>query len=370
MKFCNINISNLSLSILWLVNVLFIFKYGLRISVFFSSSIVLFYTIIIWLIFRHQSFLSKINLLYVLAAVSVIAFIPTLFIPVESLNVDRYKIISLFVSSVENGLYPYSQFTDEGNPPGPSPVYFLLAYPFYKFGLFQGMALLVPWLWYFFVPFKDKERKNISTILILTSCIWYYEVVTRSTILFNSVLVCIWAIHFAKFSKWNIKALVFNGILAGLLLNTRTVFIIPMLISGLCVLIYYPRNDKIKILIWGAVLTVTFIFPFLLMGSIWDFESIIQNNPFTVQSEMILPSSLMALFIIATVIAACFTRKLINAVWVSGFMLFIVVSVNIARCIYILGFYDAVIESHVDITYLLFSIPFLIYFIKPCTRIK
>ena len=56
------------------------------------------------------------------------------YIKLESINVDRWSVISSFLIELFKGNYPYYAISHLGNYPGPMPVYFAIALPFYEMG--------------------------------------------------------------------------------------------------------------------------------------------------------------------------------------------------------------------------------------------
>lgn len=248
------NYSIIALGLYLFINLIFIVKYGLRVSpLVVILGIVLFLTLVLGIFKLYNNRFVDKNIVWLLLIFAVFSYCLTLFVPLESLNVDRWQIITCFCNAVENGEYPYLSHPENipENLPGPSPFYFVLSYPFYKLNFFEGIPLAASFLWYFCLPFKSRKNRVLTTLLLLISPVYIYEIMVRSTIITNSLIILIWATYFVRFGRWNASTVFFNALLFGMLLNTRNVFIIPVLIYG----VYYVcrKQTQMKILWWSFV---------------------------------------------------------------------------------------------------------------------
>lgn len=178
------------------VNILFCFKYLYRVSfavalvavggysVFLGSSFCLykkgklFFPVRLWTI-----------ILVLLTAGS--GFVLQL-IPKESLNVDRWEMIQMFLDAVSNGVYPYGVHNATGNYPGPMPFYFVLAYPFYKIGEIGWMTVIGIWITFVYFIRLDRNTLGLLMLLVLSSLSLYWEIFARSTVFINSLLFAVY----------------------------------------------------------------------------------------------------------------------------------------------------------------------------------
>jgi len=108
--------------------------------------------------------------------------------------VDRWSVITSFLEALSKGNYPYLAQSHLGNFPGLIPVYFIIAWPFYRIGEpgYLSLAGLV-----LFVLFNEKYAQNKNdklwlTLLLASSPFYLWEVATRSNILINAVLIVIY----------------------------------------------------------------------------------------------------------------------------------------------------------------------------------
>ena len=125
-----------TLVVLAVIHLLFAFKYfnrfaghGLMLSVLY---IVIAGVILYILSKQHWSWVSG-NVIYwgIVIAYASLYFIIFAHLKASQLNVDRWSVISSFWDNAFSGKYPYAAQSHMGNYPGPFPVYFVLALPFY-----------------------------------------------------------------------------------------------------------------------------------------------------------------------------------------------------------------------------------------------
>lgn len=367
------NYSIIALGLYLFINLIFIVKYGLRVSpLVVILGIVLFLTLVLGIFKLYNNRFVDKNIVWLLLIFAVFSYCLTLFVPLESLNVDRWQIITCFCNAVENGEYPYLSHPENipENLPGPSPFYFVLSYPFYKLNFFEGIPLAASFLWYFCLPFKSRKNRVLTTLLLLISPVYIYEIMVRSTIITNSLIILIWATYFVRFGRWNASTVFFNALLFGMLLNTRNVFIIPVLIYG----VYYVcrTQTQMKILWWSFVSIIFFLSLYALLAAVWGVENVLEYNPFRVQSEMIIPAWLSVTIVFIAVVAGAFVKKSENIVFYSCLIFFIsAFSTYLWTSFHDESFSYAYLE-HFDITYFLFSYTFALYLIKPeiCIKVR
>jgi len=106
-----------------------LFQHSILISLVISAV----YIIILYFL-QINTFQNRQNILF-LSLILTAYFIFSIFlfrlIPQETLNVDRFSVITSFWDSYFNWEYVYFAKSFHGNLPGPMPFYFILALPFY-----------------------------------------------------------------------------------------------------------------------------------------------------------------------------------------------------------------------------------------------
>jgi len=351
----------ISLMMLLFINFLFSYKYLNRITDF-ALSISLIITVLYIVFFYISEKISEklffklfIPAFIILVLLFIFAFSK---ISQESLNVDRWSIITEFWNAYFKGNYPYAAKSNAGNYPGPMPFYFILSLPFYfitEIGYFSlsGLILLV-----FFVSKSDKNKVFILSFLI-SSLIIVWEILTRSAVLINGAIILIYFFYLEKINFANLKQLVLWGILGGIVFSTRTVFVITFILS----FIYFLRIKKINFLqttIFGFSFVISFILTFLPFclpfgSQFWEI------NPFIIQSSFLIPPSYIFLFITLAIIFSFFTHTVHDYFFYNGLVLFLTFFIYIMYHSVKSGFMTAYLESYFDVSYFILAIPFILF---------
>lgn len=281
--------------------------------------------------------------------------------PVETLNVDRWSVISSFWDSYFRGEYAYFAKSNVGNPPGPMPFYFLLALPFYLFGELGVLAVMGVLLMYGLLLLLrvQKEIRMLILLLMISSGFTIWEVISRSNIFLNTVLVLASLLYILGRKEFNLRSVLISGIMVGLLVSTRNVFVISYMICFL----FLWRTGVIKfkqLVLLGGIGLIVFGLTFIpiVYGHWDDFE---RMNPFIVQSTFLIPFE-YTLFFAGLAVTTSFLCKFRNDVYFyNALVLFVSILIYMLYHIYNSGFYDAFTGSTVDISYFIFCIPFALW---------
>ncbi len=359
----------LSLIIIVLVNIAFFIKYLERSTPYYIPLAVL-YAILYLPLYscrnavRSSEWLNKTISLGLILAYFVFSVFLFYKIPQESLNVDRYSVISSFWECFFKAEYVYSAKSHLGNLPGPMPFYFILALPFYltgELGYFSLCGLLVFALLLYYSRVDSKAQ--LSGILLLVSSAFYlWEVIARSNLFLNSSLILFSIVFFMASLEWKRQYhILLQGIVIGLLLSTRNVLIIPYIVLFL----YSFKNhiykllDFIKIgLVAALAFCLTFI-PFVLN----HFSAFLEVNPFIIQSSFLMPTELSLVCIGITFSSYYFVRKMDDVYFYGGIFLFLCIFVYFLYQCIVHGFQSAFFGSRADISYFILCTPFLLFFL-------
>jgi hypothetical protein len=256
------------IGIILLINILFAYKYLGRYTnnvVLIMIPLVLFYFFVLkglrFNLSKRTSFIITLIALVGFVAFSLIILDK---ISLDTLKVDRWSIISEFWNFAFQNKYPYYAKSFDGNPPGPMPIYFIIALPFYLIGELGYIPITGILLFIVLLHLnKVSGQKLIAAVVISIGsvfCLW--EIVTRSNIFFNSVLVLLVLGNFIKLGKKQKIRFYFNAVIAGLLLSTRSFFIIPYIVFFVGIAI--RKEISIKMLLGYVVIGFTsFIVSFL-----------------------------------------------------------------------------------------------------------
>ena len=359
---------NISLFIILFVNFIFSVKYLSRATNYYLV-LSFFILALYFCLWKYRSLLKKqffcsnrINYLILLlfAIVSIFIFNK---INVNSLNVDRWSVITSFWNNFFNGEYVYFAKSNVGNPPGPMPFYFILALPFYLIGELGYFSILGIITFYFLMR-KTKTELYIQTtfLLLISGSIFYlWEIVCRSNIFLNGTLVLCTLVYFLNVKILDLKRTLISGVIIGSVISTRNVFIIPFIIAFLFSL--KTNNFTIKqVGVLGLVSFSTFLITFL--PFVWNhFEYFKVMNPFIVQSTFLIPFEYTLLFIGLSFIAGFLCKKTRDVYFYSSLILFLSISIYFTYHILKIGFNNTFFGSEADISYYILCVPFALYYL-------
>ena len=272
----------------------------------------------------------------------------------EKIAVGRYPAMYEWITRLLNGEFPYAASV---NPSG-LPFLFILAIPFYilgNLGFFQIFSFLV----FAFIIHLGRSENNLSRfrtiLLLITAPIFLFEIVVRSDLFSNMVMVMLYLLIFQLYgrSRGYIIPILF-GVAGGLLLSTRGVVFLIYIIFFL----FMIRRDRFKYgafifsMLTGFILTLA---PFL----IWNADHFIESGPFAIQLSYI-PGWVFILSIIASVICGLSIRSPRGIYTAISVTLFGVVFVAFVISIINFGLTESVLGDRFDISYFSFAVPFLL----------
>lgn len=360
--------SMISLFILIAINLLFYAKYLERVTdyyLLFSVIFSLIFTSVLFLPFLLKKELPQLKFVNIFLILVLIAasFYISYKIPIETINVDRWEIITLFWNAYEKGDYVYFAQMESGNKPGAMPFYFLISYPFYLTKSFFLMPVIALIIFVFTLRYAGIKSNGITTciIFLLLSPSFLWEISTRSTLYLNSALVFFSIVYFFKEDKLTTKRLIIAGVLIGLFLSIRFVFIIVYIIVFMYALRTKIASFKqlvglgIVALISMLITYVPFIYNHL--------DVFISDNPFFFQSTWFVPFYYTILFVLLAFIFSFIARTLNDIYFYCGLTLFISMSIYFIYYVYKWDFNEAFFErSYIDISYFIFGFLFSLYY--------
>lgn len=343
------------------INFLFVWKYGSRATDWAAGiAVLLVVGQVGWILLSDKIKVSDkwINRTVIAVGVFLIAFgaLAAWAIPMENLNVDRWSVISSFWEAAGEGEYPYFSTSHMGNPPGPMPVYFVIAWPFHALGALDTLAAtgyLLILFWLYRSPAKTK-----LLVPLLFSCVFmYWEIAVRSNIVTYTVLV---AMALEYFRRQGDKAwgnnLILQAIVIGLLLSTRSVF-------ALAYVVYFLASLKLKempfgrMVAFGSVALAAFLLTFLPFVLLWP-DSFGEMNPFLVQSSFLLPAWFIPGFFGLAAASALLIKRSEDVPLAAGWVLFLCILLYAIFHVLTSGFEEAFFGSKVDLSYFLLAVPF------------
>jgi|WetSurMetagenome_2_1015567.scaffolds.fasta_scaffold224766_1 hypothetical protein len=364
-------VNNLSLLMLTLVGAVFVYKYSARVFGNFPYITIIFiilYYLIVKLIANSQPerflILNKKILIFFVIATALFAIIAIPYLP-DPIRVARLSAIKEWLSNLMEGRFPYNTISKSSG----FPILFFISFPFFLIGE-PGYLELLGYLIFFVCLYYYSKSKKILFIrlaLLLLIPTFYYEFLVKSELFFNMSLVIALILLTEKFlntEKADFRFVIF-AVLFGLLLSTRiiigTIYIIYLM--------YFFRQNLNKLLLFSGIIIFTFILtviPFV----IWDSNSFFINGPFYIQFHHVplwevIPALILLLF------AGWIVANLREVFFAFGLMLFIIVTFALIHYIRSFGFNYAIFgESCFDISYYIFSVPFLILSVNDFTLEK
>jgi hypothetical protein len=200
-------------------------------------------------------------------------------IPVETVRVDRWELMSNFLQRLFQGRYPYLASSHlNPAPPAPFPWLFLVGIPAWlvgEIGWFPlaSLALLV-WV-------APKRVRPFLIMALTTSLPIWYEVIVRSNIVANAALVG--AFLLSEPGRKGSRAAI-SGALAGVVLCTRACFVAPVLVwAGSR---FVGRREGKLLAIWSGVAIFVAIAPFALLVLGWGWPVFRDWNPLRIQGAI------------------------------------------------------------------------------------
>jgi len=366
----------ISYSILLFINFLFSYKYLSRYSahgVYLAISILVIQFLIIRYIDVFNFSIKKLNFLGYFLSFLLICFaiISQLYIKAETLNVDRWSVISSFLTELFKGNYPYFAKSQMGNYPGPMPIYFLIALPFYLIG---GLNILSALGYIILILIINKQIKSsveskVLLFLVASSIYVYWEIATKSNIFTYSLFILLALKLFQNTNKNSYdNKFILSAVLSGLLLSTRSVFILAYIVFFISALKNREMTVK-SLLIYASISGAVFLFTFLPFIVFFKSDFFIMN-PFIIQSSSLIPKTYILLFILMGIASSFYIKNDLDKFFYSGLSLFTSIAIYFVYHIINSGFQEAYFKSGVDISYFLFCLPFLFYYIMRINKNK
>ena len=276
-------------------------------------------------------------------------------VSLDSLNVDRWSVIASFWDALFKGEYPYFAKSHMDNYPGPMPIYFLIALPFYLINFYSILSVLG---YVLLVYIMRKRDAAFLLFLLLISLFMYWEIATRSTIFTFSMFVT------ALFYKKDVlikKQYYITAIAVGLLLATRSVYVLPYIVFFLSSILRKEKTIK-EVFTFLIISFLTFLGVFLpfIIGYGTDF---FEMNPFIIQSSFLIPTSYTLLFILIAFAFSFLVKKKEDELFYAGLSLFVAIAIYALYQIYHHGLREAFFSSYIDISYFILGAPFLLVYL-------
>ena len=173
----------------------------------------------------------------------------------------------------------------------------------------------------------------------------------------NSVVFLLAFLLLDKINKEDMMSNIKIFFLIGLLLCTRTVFVLPLIVYFAYLL---KRESISKVLLYGTVLVVAYLMPMLPFFAMWPNEMVSQN-PYLTQGGNLIPFWSIIMLCLISLLFGFKSRNFKDVMWWSAVML---AMAGFAHILWISGIYTfpkAYFGNIADISYMLFSYVFFGY---------
>lgn len=355
----------IALIIYFLVNALFIIKYG-TVGVAGNVALFVIYTIfILTLLFSVKSIeVPEISLKYFFWAAVAVFFIFTLIlnesVPLESLKVDRLDALDMGIKAVLNGEYPYDHVNRLGNESSNLPVLLLTGLPFY---LLFGSAVYLQnfcFLLFSFIVyryFSTYKNRVLALLLLMGSPGYLYELYVKSDLMSNFIIAAgfvfvVWN-RFIKTTDLKLYIVAFSS---ALLVLTRIPVILPLIIILIKKWVEMSLKNKI---VFSSIFVITIATAVIFFISLApNFQVILEHNPLQLQNKQ--PLFLSILVTAGAVFGSFNAKNLFSIMLLSGVLLFGSVLLSFMLAVFKNGLYNTYLGSYFDISHFNMALPFII----------
>ena len=353
------------------INLLFITKYASRISDVLAIVACLVYSIVAFAAFaqieRKDIFQNKKGLLVSsLVAIALLIALQSSINPYE-LKIDRWSAIHHFIQSLFQGSYPYGAETHLHGYGSPFPVWQIFHVPFYLLGN-VGLSFSVVTLLFIHSAYLQWGSKGgyLSLLLLIASPAYLYEVVTRSDMMTNFLLVGS-VVNYLVYFKITLKShLIAIAILCGLTASTRLTAILPLFMLYFQEFTQVSWQRKISFLL---IVVITFAVTFLPFW-IWDANTLLYSDhgPFALQTSQIRDFDLIVFLVISVWLACKWKAKYVKLYAYTAVLLGFMVAYTFIFNMATRGDWLRLFSSTYDITYFNMALVFVIATLSALTE--
>lgn len=351
-----------------IINILFIEKYASRITEYHlivSIVYVVGICVITYLTNKKKLLSISTSKWLIIASVILLCFAIGVQYAIDpySLQVDRWSAIHNFLKAMFKGEYPYGSMTHLGGYGSPFPIWQLAHIPFYFMGN-VGLSIFVVSIFFIITLYKVHSSKTalIACFLLIAAPAFWYEMAVRSDLITNIILVAT-LVEWLVYTKIKLKNHTIQiGIIAGLLLSTRIIAIIPI-----CVIYGYEFlkigwKKQMTVLLTAIITFAITLLPFLL----WEGSTLyfFKYSPFILQTRQ---GSLLVLLIFAVIaisVTIYLKGQLKYRMAVTGLLLTVLVTLAFVDQMWQYNLWQQLFSPAFDITYLSMALPFYIEYLS------
>lgn len=321
---------SLLFAVYFIVNLLFLTKYGIRQSFVPLSILAAVFFVANACLFSLEKWpqLKKIwtgKLVYILIAFIGIAYIGLCHVMKDPyrMNIDRWQTLEFSLEYWFKGKYIYDTPNFMGNLSSYLPGQLALSGIFYflgNVGYLQVAAFLL-FSSAVLIEFKNNLIRFKAILMLGVSLAYIYEVVCKSDFISSFIFVAAFMLFWSsRFRNDYFQKPVLLGICTGLLCLTRSVVVIPLIIFLLQPFIATSWEKKIKFglsfLFMVSVLLATVLLPAK------SIDHLLQYNPLTLQGQS--NKFVMLFFVALAIIVAFYVKKIETVFYFSAYITFLI----------------------------------------------
>ncbi|MEO9571375.1 MAG: hypothetical protein ABJH82_09005 [Polaribacter sp.] len=279
-----------------------------------------------------------------------------------SLNTDRWSALEVLIKSILEIKYPYAVLDHLDNTTSNLPGLFYIGLPFYLLG---DVGFLQPFTFLFLSLFIiqsniKNDQKVFVFLLILISPAFYWEIIAKSDLMSNCILLLIFISFWQrKFTNGLFKKKGFLAILVALFCLTRGIVVIPLAIFLFAPFVKISLERKAFFLLYFLFFVILISLPILLSLPSLDF--MIEHNPFNHQTRYA-PMNLIVISILIPFFLSFKVKKssdiFMFSTYVFGGLMLVTFVLNVIEE----GFYNNIFGNLFDITYISMILPFIFFY--------
>ena len=350
---------------LWLlylaINSLFVLKYISRISVgmgIVATAVYMVGVMALIVFLKKWRNPSRKTIMCITVIAGAILLIAQSSIDPYKLQVDRWSAIHNFLNNLFHGIYPYAARTHLGGYGSPFPFWQCFHIPFYLLGN-VGLSIFFCLFLYIASVYRYVASAKLLQLiaLLFSSPAFVYEVMVRSDLLSNFLLVAAIINYIYYHRIYLLQHWLPISMVIGLMLSTRLSAAIPFAVYFLYSYLRQPAYIKVMMPVVVFVTSVVTFLPFVFWNGRMLF--FFQYNPFVLQTRQ---GSLMVVVIIACLLIY------LSLTWKNSYykmerniaiVLFGLVAVTFIYNMFTTHTWTELFQSRYDISYFDMALPFL-----------
>lgn len=280
----------------------------------------------------------------------------------ESLNVDRWSALEIFIENILNSNYPYNLTNHLKQTSSNLPALFYLGLPFYLLGdvgYLQCFTFMIVVFWLHYAKFSN-YYKALFLFLLLLSPAYLWEVFVKSDLMSNLFLLVVFIDFWRKKYKNNLfETPVLLAFFCAFFMLTRGIVLIPLILFLFKEYLTLGITNKLKFFFFSVVFLLVISIPVLLTIP-HNYDVIFEHNPFNHQvkytSDFFIAFSLLLAFVLA------YKSRRSKDVFYYSLMIFTgLMFSTLLINIYSEGFAPNIYGDLFDLSYIGICIPFIIF---------